>query len=114
MNWPTKEEVKKIREKYPPGTVIQLIYMDDPTPVPSGTIGEVYSVDDMGQLHIEWVDYRSRSLAVIPGKDKFNKIGYTKRCRYCQNLAIGRTFECKLNDKKVDMDNDSCDDFEAE
>ena len=113
MKWPSKEEVKKIREKYPPGTVIQLIYMDDPTPVPNGELGEVWSVDGIGQLHIDWFNYNG-SLAVVPGKDKFNKIGYNKRCRNCQNFGYGKTFVCRLNNKQVDARNDSCDDFEVE
>ena len=103
-----REEIQKIKKEYPPGTVIQLIRMADLNPVPFGTIGTVVSVDDIGQIHCE-----EFHLAIIPGKDEFEKVGYTKRCRYCQNLSIGRTFECNLTNKPVDMDNDSCEDFKV-
>lgn len=103
-----KKEIQKIKKDYPPGTVIKLNYMDDPNPVPSGTIGTVSLVDDAGQIHCE-----EFGLAIIPSKDEFEKMGYTKCCRYCQNLSIGRTFECKLTNKQVDMDNDFCEDFKV-
>ena len=73
MNWPSKEEVKKLREKYPEGTIIKVIKMDDPTPVPPGTIGIVTSVDDAGNIHCIWWGYTS-SLAIIPNKDVFRVI----------------------------------------
>jgi len=71
--WPTKEEVAEIRKKYPEGTKIEVIKMDDPTPVPSGTIGIVNHVDDVGQIHCDYFNYRS-SLAIVPSKDKFKVI----------------------------------------
>ena len=70
MNWPSKEEVAELRRKYPEGTLIKLIKMDDPRPVPSGTIGIVKAVDDGGNIHCDWWRYRS-SLAIIPSKDDF-------------------------------------------
>lgn len=70
INWPTKEEVTALRRKYPEGTLIKLIKMDDPRPVPSGTIGIVTSVDDAGNIHCKWWRYNS-SLAIIPNKDDF-------------------------------------------
>ncbi|MBQ2635390.1 MAG: DUF4314 domain-containing protein [Methanosphaera sp.] len=112
MNWPSKEEVKKIRENYPPGTVIQLIRMDDPTPVPPGTIGEITSIDDAGQIHVDWKDYNS-SLAVVPDKDNFIKLSYYQRCRYCEKLTLGATgFECSKDNREVDLlEEYSCEDF---
>jgi hypothetical protein len=38
------------------------------------TTGTVVSVDDAGQLHIEWDNYKS-SLAVIPDVDEFEILG---------------------------------------
>jgi len=112
MNWPSKKEIQKIKKEYPPGTVIQLIRMDDPTPVPSGTIGEITSIDDIGQLHVDWKDYRS-SLAVVPDKDKFMKIGFQKRCKHCENLSYGATFECSKDNHKVDLEEEFCEDFKV-
>lgn len=70
MKWPSKEEIKRLRKEYPEGTIIKLIKMDDPTPVPPGTIGVVNHVDDIGNIHLNWLNYRS-SLAIVPSKDKF-------------------------------------------
>lgn len=70
MNWPSKKEIKEIREKYPEGTIIKIIKMDDPTPVPPGTLGVVESVDDIGNIHCNFLNYNS-SLAVVPCKDQF-------------------------------------------
>ncbi|WP_296882201.1 DUF4314 domain-containing protein [uncultured Methanobrevibacter sp.] len=70
MNWPSKEEVQEIREKYPEGTIIKIIKMDDPTPVPPGTLGVVESIDDIGNIHCNFLNYNS-SLAVVPCKDEF-------------------------------------------
>lgn len=61
------------------GKRIRLIRMDDsnghdPCVVPPMTTGKVVSVDDIGQLHIEWDNYKS-SLAVIPDVDEFEILG---------------------------------------
>ena len=47
----SREEVEEIRKLYPKGTSILLKQMDDPQAPPSGTIGEVTFVDDIGQIH---------------------------------------------------------------
>jgi len=45
----SQKQVEKIKEKYPAGTRIELIHMDDPYgPIESGTKGTVESVDDAG------------------------------------------------------------------
>ncbi|MBP3225697.1 MAG: DUF4314 domain-containing protein [Methanobrevibacter sp.] len=71
--WPTKEEVSELRKKYPEGTIIKLLEMDDPTPVPPGTYGIVNHVDDVGQIHCDYLNYRS-SLGILPNKDEFKVI----------------------------------------
>lgn len=61
------------KKTYPAGTRIVLEHMDDPyAPVPSGTRGTVKSVDDMGQLHMNWDN--GRTLAVIPDQDSFRRL----------------------------------------
>ena len=64
-----KEYVEKL---YPIGTRVELEYMDDPFPVPSGTKGVVRFIDDVGQLHIDWEN--GSSLALVVGVDKFHRI----------------------------------------
>lgn len=58
------------KEKYPKGTKIRCIYMDDPYhPVPPGTIGTVDFVDDAGTIHVHWEN--GSSLGLIEGEDQF-------------------------------------------
>ena len=72
MKFPTEKELEMLRAKYPKGTKIRLIRMDDPQPVPSGTIGEVALIDDAGNIHMIWQN--GRSLAIIEGIDDFEII----------------------------------------
>lgn len=65
-------QVKAIRNNYPSGTRIKLIYMTDNYAVPKGTIGTVDYVDDMGQIQMNWDN--GSSLALIYGIDKFEKL----------------------------------------
>lgn len=68
MKFRSEEEVKLIKKQYPEGTKIVVDFMNDPyNPVPSGSIGTVYSVDSMGQIHCE-----EFGLALIPGEDRFH------------------------------------------
>ena len=70
MNIPSREDVKRLKERYPEGTVIMLDHMDDTyNPTPSGTRGTVTYVDDMGQIH-----WTGSSLALVPGEDRFHII----------------------------------------
>ena len=63
---------EKIKLMYPKGTRLRLIAMDDPFPIEHGTTGSVNFVDDAGQIHMYWDD--GRSLALVPGVDKFEII----------------------------------------
>lgn len=66
-------DVASIKKKYPAGTRIKLINMDDPWhPVEPGTEGTVKLVDDIGQLHMKWDN--GRTLALVPGQDEFEII----------------------------------------
>ena len=70
--WPTREQVQRIKYRYPPGTRIRLDRMDDPQAVPDGTEGTVLAVDDAGQLLMKWDN--GRSLSLVPGEDSFSVI----------------------------------------
>ena len=64
---------ESVKQMYPPGTKIELICMNDPySPVPSGTIGTVRAVDDMGTIFPDWDN--GSLLGVVPGKDIFRKL----------------------------------------
>lgn len=63
-------ELKKLREKYPVGTVVVVDRMDDIQAVPPGTAGEVKMVDDAGNIHVAWIT--GSSLALLPDVDSFH------------------------------------------
>ncbi|MBE6772241.1 MAG: DUF4314 domain-containing protein [Ruminococcaceae bacterium] len=51
----SKETLAMLREKYPAGTRVELVYMDDPyTSLTTGDKGTVKHVDDVGTIHISW------------------------------------------------------------
>lgn len=66
------KDVDFLRKMYPVGTKVELHHMDDPQAPPSGTIGEVIFVDDIGQIHVKWEN--GSSLALIIGVDSFSRI----------------------------------------
>ena len=69
MRFPSKEQIAALRERYPRGTRVELLGMDDPQAPPTGTRGEVMGVDDAGQILVRWVT--GSSLSLIPDVDSF-------------------------------------------
>jgi len=55
--------VNELRQKYPAGTKVRLISMNDFQAPPTGTIGIVRNVDDIGTIHINWEN--GSSLGVV-------------------------------------------------
>ena len=71
--FPTSEQVKRIRARYPAGTRIELIHMEDPyTKLKSGERGTVVGVDDAGQIMMDWDS--GSSLSLILGEDSFTEV----------------------------------------
>ena len=71
--FPTREQVERIRKQYPKGTRLELIAMDDPyTALKTGDRGTVGFVDDAGQIGMAW-DSGSQ-LSLIPNVDSFRKV----------------------------------------
>ena len=69
----SKETLAMLREKYPSGTRVELVRMDDP--YTSLTVGDKETfrfVDDIGTIHISW-DCGS-SLGAVYGEDIITKI----------------------------------------
>lgn len=63
-------KIEALKNRYPEGTRIELISMDDPyTKLKSGDMGTVVGVDDAGQIVMNWD--RGSSLSLIPGEDSF-------------------------------------------
>ena len=67
MRFPSRAEVEAVKERYPIGTEIELIYMDDTQAPPPGTRGTVTHVDGIGQVHVNWEN--GSTLALVPGVD---------------------------------------------
>ena len=91
MRFPTENELKSLRERYPAGTLLRLICMaDDPNPVPPGMIGEVAIIDDAGNIHMKWQG--GRGLALIEGVDSFEKLPTCPKCgkQYAERPALSR------------------------
>ena len=69
MRFPSKEQIAVLRERYPRGTRVELLCMDDPQAPQPRTMGEVMGVDDAGQILVRWET--GSSLSLIPGVDSF-------------------------------------------
>ena len=65
------DEVKALRDRYPVGTRIELVEMDDAQAPPTGTTGTVYGVDDTGSILVSWDN--GSQLNVIFGVDIIRK-----------------------------------------
>lgn len=65
------DEVKALRDRYPVGTRIELVEMDDVQAPPTGTKGTVYGVDDTGSILVSWDN--GSQLNVIFGVDIIRK-----------------------------------------
>lgn len=64
------QAARALLARYPVGTRIRLITMvDEPHPVPSGTLGTVTGVDDLPSLFVQWDN--GRTLKILPDIDSF-------------------------------------------
>jgi len=72
MRFPSKEIVERVRKKYPAGTRVELVQMDDVQAPPVGTMGTVTAVDDTGSLLMHWDN--GSHLNVVYGEDVVRKV----------------------------------------
>ena len=73
MNIPNKDTVEYVRSKYPRGTRVELVHMNDPyTRLISGDKGSVNSVDDVATIFVDWDN--GSTLGVIYGEDRIKII----------------------------------------
>lgn len=49
-----KKELEKLRHKFPKGTRVVLVQMDDKYAPPVGTKGTVQGIDDIGSIIVNW------------------------------------------------------------
>ena len=74
---------KELRVKYPPGTRLELIHMEDEfAPVEDGMRGTVHFIDDMAQIHMLWDN--KRTLPINVDTDSFRALTpeecYDEKC----------------------------------
>ena len=72
MRLPSKETLALLRTRYPAGTRVELIHMDDPQAPPVGTKGTVLGVDDVGSILVAWDN--GSGLNVAFGEDVCRKV----------------------------------------
>lgn len=65
--FPDRETVERVRAKYPAGTRVELVRMDDFQAPPPGTKGTVTGVDDTASLLMRWDN--GSGLNVVYGED---------------------------------------------
>ena len=70
MRMITKEQLEALRSRYPAGTRVELLQMDDVQAPPIGTKGTVTGVDD--SLMVNWDN--GSGLNVIYGIDRVRKV----------------------------------------
>lgn len=69
----SRREVEALRKRYPKGTRVKLISLEDPySRLPEGTKGTVDAVDDIGTIHVRWDN--GSGLGVVPGVDEIKVI----------------------------------------
>ena len=72
MRMISKEALRALRERYPAGTRVELVQMDDAQAPPVGTKGTVRGVDDMGSIMVAWDN--GCGLSVAYGADICRKV----------------------------------------
>lgn len=72
MRMISKEALQALRERYPAGTRVELVQMDDPQAPPVGTKGTVKGVDDIGSIMVAWDN--GCGLSVAYGEDICRKV----------------------------------------
>ena len=68
----SKEALKALCERYPKGTRVELVQMDDPQAPPIGTKGTVIGVDAIGSIMVRWDN--GSGLNVVYGEDICRKV----------------------------------------
>ena len=67
MQMISREALQALHERFPKGTRVELVKMDDPQAPPIGTKGTVRGVDDIGSILVAWDN--GCGLSVAYGED---------------------------------------------
>ncbi len=68
----SRAALQSLRDRFPSGTRVELVRMDDPQAPPIGTKGTVLGVDDIGSIMVAWDN--GCGLNVAYGADECRKI----------------------------------------
>ena len=66
------EQVERLKTRYPEGSRVRLVTMEDPFAPPTGTLGTVTGVDDIGSILVNWDN--GSGLNVVYGEDLCRRI----------------------------------------
>ena len=72
MRMISKEALQNLRERFPKGTRVELVKMEDPHAPSAGTKGTVLGVDDIGSIMVAWDN--GCGLSVAYGEDRCRKV----------------------------------------
>ena len=64
----SKERLQALRERFKPGSRVELLKMDDVQAPPIGTRGTVDGVDDIGSIMVNWDN--GSGLSIAYGEDE--------------------------------------------
>ena len=93
----SSEELRALREKYPPGSRITLKHMNDPYhPVAPCMTGTLTNIDDAGTVHVTWDN--GRTLGLIFGEDSFHITPPVSKAKDDTLAARIRTVEQKTGE----------------
>ncbi len=94
-NQPSREEINRLRENYPPGTRVELIYMDDHyTTLKPGDRGFVTEVDSIGTAHIRWDS--GSTLGAAYGADRIKTVPYINDTLFEQIMEVRSSGQCNM------------------
>ena len=109
MNDITKEQLEKLRLRYPKGARVRLVQMDDVQAPPLGTEGEVIEVDDTGTIHVQWST--GSTLGAVYGEDKIEVLDPVVTVSYGQERkwddrrdAIAFYVDCMLGSEGAEQE----------
>lgn len=68
----SKEMLHELRQRFPTGSRVELVRMNDVQAPPPGTRGTVQFVDDIGTIHVRWDN--GSSLGIAYGEDVCRKV----------------------------------------
>ena len=85
----SKERLQALRERFKPGSRVELLKMDDVQAPPIGTRGTVVGVDDIGSIMVNWDN--GSGLSIAYGEDECKVVRIMTETIKDQILAIRDT-----------------------